>query len=972
MSEKFIYDAFQKYFKEIRSRYLTEDYTELTLRTPFENFIKSLNNNFHLTQEPKRVQKLGAPDFKAYRKASKIGYIETKDLGKNLDNELESEQIKKYKGSINNIILTDYSRFIIIRNNQKIFDLNLFNLSDLNNSRFTISEGKIEEFITLVDDFFGYKIPTIKSAKELAEELSKKARLLKDLAEEQLEEDLSKVKSNERPSPIYYFYEGIKELIKDINIDDCADAYAQTITYGLFLSKINCTGEFKRGNTAAYIPQSIGVIKRIFTNISGGFLPSNILWIVDEIIDILNASDIKNILSEIDFRDKKDRDPFTFFYEDFLNLYDPKKRKHLGIYYTPRPVVNFIVNSVNRILKDDFNKLHGFADDDVTILDPAIGTGTFLWIVFLVTLGELVNGSLKGLIKNKIENHILKDFYGFEILITPYIISHLKLTTVLRQWYYKFKDNDRIQVYLTNTLEPSETHGLLPFMGELTEESLAAERIKNKPILVVLANPPYSVSSSNKSEWIMEKMKDYKKDLHERNIQPLDDDYIKFIRFAQWKIEQNEQGIVGYITNNSYLDGVIHRQMRKALLDTFDRIYILNLHGSSRREEKLPSNVSKDENVFDIQQGVAIALFVKNDKFKDKKVFYADLYGKRKEKYSWLDRNRVSTVEWEELKPEAPYYFFTTKDLTKIKTYEKFFSLKEIFKNFNMGVATGKDSNYVSFNEEKLENKFPKKNLIIKYNYRPFDIRFVYYDTKIIQRARKKIMRHFEKDNLALVSSRFLSMGSFQHQFITDIVSDRCLVSSRTKEGGYIFPLYFYNGTKKPNFTEEFGRFKDKQYPNQKITPEDILGYIYAVLHSLTYRQKFNEFLKIDFPRIPFTKDYGKFKQLSEIGKELTDLHLMRTKLETSTKFDVQGSNVVKSVKYKENKVYINKEQFFDGISEDVWNFYIGGYQVLNKWLKSRKNRELSSSEIEHFLQVVEIIKKTIEYMKKIDEIKIF
>ena len=791
MSEKFIYDAFQKYFKEIRSRYLTEDYTEFTLRTPFENFIKSLNNNFHLTQEPKRVQKLGAPDFKAYRKASKIGYIETKDLGKNLDNELESEQIKKYKESINNIILTDYSRFILIRNNQKIFDLNLFNLPDLNNSKFTISEDKIEEFITLVDDFFGYKIPTIKSAKELAEELSKKARLLKDLAEEQLEEDLSKVENNESPSPIHYFYEGIRELIKDINIDDCADAYAQTITYGLFLSKINCTGEFKRGNTATYIPQSIGVIKRIFTNISGGFLPSNVLWIVDEIIDILNASDIKNILSEIDFRGKKDRDPFTFFYEDFLNLYDPKKRKHLGIYYTPRPVVNFIVNSVNRILKEDFNKLHGFADDDVTVLDPAVGTGTFLWIVFLVTLGELVNSGLKGLIKNKIENHILKDFYGFEILITPYIISHLKLTTVLRQWFYKFKDNDRIQVYLTNTLEPSETHGLLPFMGELTEESLAAEKIKNKPILVVLANPPYFGSSANKGEWIDNLLKKgytradgtkddgyYKVDgepLGEKNPKWLQDDYVKFIRFSQWKIDKRGEGIIGFITNHNYIDNKTFRGMRESLFNSFDRIYILNLHGSSRKGEESP-NGGVDESIFGIEQGVAISIFIKNKKFKNKKVFYADLYGKQEDKFHWLDRNRVQSVKWEEVTPKPPYYLFIPMNQEVLEEYSKLSKIDEIFKEYSLSVQTHRDSFVIDFDKKRLNKKinlfrdlnfsdeyikknFPVKdtsswkvkkaretvrqiknwqNYFTKILYRPFDTRWIFYHNSVMDRTRKK------------------------------------------------------------------------------------------------------------------------------------------------------------------------------------------------------------------------------------------
>lgn len=961
-------NTFQQYFEDVRNTYLQGDYTEGTLRTPFENFIKNLGENFRLTQEPKRVQKLGAPDFKASRKSVKVGYIETKDLGKNLDNELESEQIKKYKEGINNLILTNYRRFILIRNNQKIFDFNLFNLSDLDNSKFTISDDKLDTFLNFINEFFDYKLPTITSAEELARELSKKAKLLKDLAKEQLEEDLQRVKNGKQPSSIYDFYEGIKELIKDISIDDCADAYAQTITYGLFLARRYCP-HLERRTAPSYIPGKVGVIKRIFMNISGDAFPSDISWIVDDVIDILNASNVKNILSQIDKRGKKDKDPFIFFYEDFLNLYEPEKRKHLGIYYTPRPVVNFIVNSINQILKRDFDKVKGFAEDDVHVLDPAIGTGTFFWIAFLLTLQELKNAGLRGLIKEKIENHLLKHFYGFEILITPYVISHLKLTDLLERWFYKFKDKDRIQVYLTNTLEPSEMHGLLPFLREITEESRIANQIKLKnPILVIMGNPPYSVSSSNKSEWILEKMKDYKKDLDEKNIQPLGDDYIKFIRFAQWKIDQNGQGVVGLITNNSYLDGIIHRQMRKELLNAFDRIYILNLHGSSRREEKLPPDLSRDENVFDIQQGVAIALFVKNDKFKDKRVFYADLYGKREDKYLWLDRNRINTVEWEELKPETPCYFFTTKDLTKIKTYEKFPSLKEIFKNFNMGVATGKDSDYVSFNKEKLENKFPKKNLIIKYNYRPFDIRSVYYDTEKIQRARKKIMGHLEKENLALVSSRFLSMGSFQHQFVTDIVSDRCLVSSRTKEGGYIFPLYLYNKTKKHNFTEDFVEFVEKQYPNQEIEPEEILGYIYSVLHSPMYRQDFNEFLKIDFPRIPFVEDYEKFKKLSEIGKELVNLHLMKIRLPTHVKFDVQGSNIVKSVKYKDNKIYINKEQFFEGASKEVWNFYIGGYQVLNKWLKSRKNRKLSSNEIEHFLQVIEIIKKTIGYMRKIEE----
>ena len=1019
--------AFQKYFKEIRNKYLTKDYTEGTLRTPFENFIKDLNKEFDLTQEPKRVKKLGAPDFKASNKSIKIGYIETKDLDKNLDNELEGEQIKKYKESINNIILTDYKRFILIRNSQKVFDFNLFNLSDLDNSKFVISNDKTEEFMKLIETFFSYKLPTIKSAKELAEALSKKAKLLKDLTKEQLEEDISKVNNGEEPSSVYDFYKGLEELIKDINIDDCADAYAQTIAYGLFLAKINCPDKLDRKSAATYIPDSIGVIKRIFINISGYSLSSNVAWIVEEIIDILNASEIQNILSEIDFRGKKDRDSFTFFYEDFLNLYDPKKRKHLGIYYTPRPVVNFIVKSIEQILKNDFNKLNGFGEDDVTVLDPAVGTGTFLWLVYLRTLVDLKERNLGGLIKTKIENHILKDFYGFEILITPYVIAHLKLTTVINKWFYNFKGNDRIQVYLTNTLEPTEIHGLMPFLRELTEESITANKIKvKKPILVILGNPPYAGISANKGKWIEDLLKEgytradggkddgyYQVDgktLEEKNPKWLQDDYVKFIRFAQWKIDKSGEGIIGFITNHSYLDNPTFRGMRESLMNSFDRIYFLNLHGNSLKKEKCPDG-SKDENVFDIRQGTSIALFVKNSRFKDKKIFYSDFYGLREHKYYWLDRNKVDTVAWREIKPMSPYYFFVPKDVSLQREYEKYWKITDIFPVNSVGVVTSRDSFVIGFDKETLKkhiktfgdenisDEYFKQNFklrdkknwklrdarksvienknwensITQILYRPFDTHWIFYDDSLIERSRKEVMQHMMKGNLGLCIGRQWSViGSHIYDIV--FVSDKIVDFNLFRRGGeLVFPLYLYSNTSKreSNFTDEFLEFIKKGYPNQKITPEDILGYIYTVLHSNTYRKKYEEFLKIDFPRIPFVDDYDKFKQLSEIGKELVNLHLMKNKLKTGTKFDVQGSNIVKFVKYKDNKVYVNKDQFFGSIPEEAWNFYIGGYQVLDKWLKSRKNRELSGNEIEQFIQIVEIINQTIRYMKKIEEIKI-
>jgi hypothetical protein len=409
---------FQQYLSQIRERYQTKDFTELSLRTPLENLITSLNKEYSLIQEPKRTAGVGAPDFKAFRRNIKVGFIETKELTRNLDEELKSQQIEKYSNSIDNLILTNYIRFILIRANGSPLDLNLFTMHDLENPRFSIDSARIAEALSLIETFFDYNLPTISSASELSFELAKKTRLLKILAKNQLEEDIARIKNNEVPSTVHDFLDGARELIKDISVDDCSDAYAQTITYGLFLAKMNCPGDLDRNSAASYIPHSIAVIKRIFMNISGDSLPSNLSWLIDEIVDVLNASKMNDILSEIDTRGKKDRDPFTFFYENFLSSYDPEKKKHLGVYYTPRPVVSFIINSVNQVLKSDFGNPNGFADDNVTVLDPAVGTGTFLWLLYTLTLVELKNKNLGGLIRKKIETHILHDFYGLEILIT--------------------------------------------------------------------------------------------------------------------------------------------------------------------------------------------------------------------------------------------------------------------------------------------------------------------------------------------------------------------------------------------------------------------------------------------------------------------------------------------------------------------------------------------------------------------------
>jgi len=1021
--------SFQEYFKEIRARYLTKDSTELSLRTPLENFIKAIGKDYNLIQEPKRTAGLGAPDFKAYKKTLKIGYIETKDLGKNLEDELRSEQIEKYTKSIDNIILTNYMRFILIRNQQPLFDLSLFEVNDLENSKFLIHNDRMQGLLNLIQTFFDKYTPqNIVTASELSLELSKRTKLLKIFAEKQLEDDIIKIKNNELTSSVYDFYEGAKELISDITIDDCADAYAETITYGLFLAKMNDPRALDRNSAAMYVPRSIGVIRRIFINISGDSIPSNLSWLIDEIIDVLNASKMDEVLSEIDSRGKTDKDPFTFFYEDFLSAYDPEKKKHLGVFYTPRPVVSFIINSINELLKINFDKPMGFADDSVTTLDPAAGTGTFLWLIYILTLKQLKDKGLGGLIREKIRNHILRDFYGLEIQITPYIIAHLKLSLVLNRWHYEFADADRNQVYLANTLVPFETHGLLPFLKEISEESRIANKLKmDKKILVITGNPPYRGMSVNKGQWIEDLLKKgyktsygledsgyYKvdgKDLGEKNPKWLQDDYVKFLRFAQWKIDSVGEGIVGFITNNSYLENPTFRGMRQSLLKSFNRIYVLDLHGSNLKRERSPDG-TKDENVFNIRPGVAIIILVKNRVLEPSMIYHAEIFGNRDGKFYWLDRHNITNVDWKQISPASPDYLMVPDESPVKDEYSMFVKVTDIFPVNNIGIVTSRDdftikptveevwntvTDFVKLETESARTKYKlgkdvmewkvsaaqadvrdsglKRDLIVPILYRPFDNRFTYYTGRsrgFMCRPRQEIMSHMLRENIGLLVMRQVSLDEkYTHFFVSNsIVDNRAMLSS--KGIVQLLPFYLYNGfSRTPNLSLELLKDLKKTY-NKEVFAEEILNYVYAIFHSNTYRDRYSTELRKDFPRIPFTKDYDKFQELSKFGKTLIDLHLGKTKLNTTTKFNIEGSNVVESIKWQDGKVFINKNQFFDGVPIEIWNFHIGGYQVLDKWLKSHKNRVLTAIEIDGYLQIIETIKQTAKLMQSIDDLKIF
>ncbi|RME65402.1 MAG: DNA methyltransferase, partial [Nitrospirae bacterium] len=750
-------------------------------------------------------------------------------------------------------------------------------------------------------------------------------------------------------------------------------------------------------------------------------------WVVDDIAEVLAVTDVHRILHDY-FHEGRGRDPIVHFYETFLTEYDPGTREKRGVYYTPEPVVSYIVRSVHRLLKEDFQRPDGLADPGVTLLDPAAGTLTFPAEAAQVALKEFTSRYGEGGKENFLRQHILKNLYAFELMMAPYAIGHLKISFLLEEMGYRMADDERFRFYLTNTLEMDELEQTsLPGMSSLSEESHEAGRIKKaQPILVVMGNPPYSVSSANRSGFIEKEMEVYKKDVKaERNIQPLSDDYIKFLRFAQWKVEQTGTGVVGMITNNSYLSGLIHRGMRRHLLETFNEIYILNLHGSSRIGEQTPEG-DRDENVFDIQQGVCIGIFVKTRNQKsNEKVFYYDLYGMRKDKYEFLKTHDLTTTRWKTLRPTMPYYFFVPKDFSHDE-YQGFWSVKDIFRESSSGVKTHRDHFLVGFTKEEVKQRMMvftgnlpdevvRKGLrlrdtrdwkftaarqclqsmdwqkhIIPYSYRAFDTRYICYIPALIDRGcdRWSMMRQFFKENIGLVTTRLLNREakSFHHAFVNTNVIDIGFLSSKTSETSYIFPLYLYsfkNGTeedpvgdrpsrkrqghqdiqqlmlqeptatygqdRRPNLSEVFLNYIRTLY-KRPPSAEEIFYYIYGVLYSNIYRKRYAEFLKIDFPRVPFTEDRRLFNRLSQLGQRLVNLHLMEegSLPEPVVRFQGRGTGKVEKLQYIADRgiLYINRDQFFEGIKEEVYRYQIGGYQVLDKYLKDRKTRTLSLEEI--------------------------
>lgn len=1042
------------YLKKISAVTARGDAREESYYRHFSNFLESFaeetgKKNIHITTLPKTTE-AGNPDFRVWDgKQNIVGYIEAKKPGQHLDHVEDSEQLKRYRSTFPNLILTDFYEFRLYRNGEMV-DKVLVARPFIAKKLHTVPPVENEEkFISLLEKFFAFSLPNVLTAKDLAVELAKRTSFLRDeiITKELEEEEQGKGK-------IFGFYSAFKKyLVADLSQKDFADIYSQTITYGLFAARTRANGDFNRKIAYDLIPHTIGILRDIFSFISLGSLPPHMEAMIDDIAQVLHVADVKKILDEF-YRKGKGEDPIVHFYETFLNVYDPETREKRGVYYTPEPVVKYIVRAIHDLLKTHFNLSDGLASKEVTLLDPAGGTLTFPAEAIKLAVEEFTTkygdaGKVK-----LIKNQILKNFYAFELMMAPYAIGHIKISFLLEELGYSMKDDDRFNLYLTNTLDMEDLQQTeIPGFESLSNESHLAGKVKQKePILVILGNPPYSANSANYNEWTDKLLKEdidgatsyYKvngEPLGEQNPKLLQDDYVKFLRFAQWKIHKAGQGIVGMITNHSYLENVTFRGMRHSLMNTFNEIYIVDLHGNALRKETAPDG-GKDENVFDIRQGTAIAIFVKTKNAKGCKIYHNDLFGLRKEKYDWLEKKPLRKKDYQELHPETPWYFLTRKDFANIKQYEQWKSVVEIFPLNNSGIKTHRDDLVISYTLKDLENrmrqfrnpKFEDEFIKAAYNvkdtsewtlkearikaandssflekicaidYRPFDWRYCIYSDDMIERPRRDVMQHMLKENIALVSVRQVAEDEFNHAIVSDkIVEGRMTLSN--KGMCYVFPLYLYDTEhKKKNVPlqtimlfepeVEYGKAKGKKANiavevfeqlkkayGKVPTPEQILGYCYAILYSNIYREKYAEFLKIDFPRIPFTKSYELFKEMSGLGEELIELHLLKHKSlnNPSVKYRLPasgsraggkgGDDTIEKPKYNEEKeiLHINEHRYFENISPEVWNYQIGGYRVLEHYLKDRKGRQMDDPQ--HFCKMAAALAKTIEVQKEIDRL---
>lgn len=1032
------------FVSEVQRIHKTGAATEHSYRAALQGLFSSINPAIAALNEPKRV-KCGAPDFLISHGNIVIGHVEAKDIDKDLSalKGAEADQKDRYLKALPNLLYTNCLDFEFYREGVL--------LSRISIGDFSMGiQPKPERYGALAHqlaDFASQRPQTITSSEKLAEIMAGKAVLIKDVLFNALRED------KDLRTELAGQYQAFQEhLIHDITPEDFADIYAETVAYGMFAARLHddTVATFSRQEALELLPKSNPFLRALFTYIAGPTLDERIKWIIDDLADVFQAADVKKIMENFGSLTGRN-DPFLHFYETFLAKYNPAKRKARGVWYTPEPVVNFIVRAVDDVLRTEFGLPMGLADTSkvtidwdtgqraltkrgrlvksgkhaiekkdvhrVQLLDPATGTGTFLAEV-VKQIAPKVKGVAKGMWSSYIESDLIPRLHGFELLMASYAMCHMKLDMVLTELgYVPSGTPPRLGVYLTNSLEEGEpANQTLPFAQWLSNEVKQANTVKrDMPIMCVIGNPPYNPSSTNTNSWILGQLKRYKDGLGERKVN-LDDDYVKFLRLSEYFIEKNGVGVVGMIMNNSFLEGTSHRIMRKHLLSTFDEITIIDLHGDIRNES---TGGRPDENVFDITQGVAISIMVKRGPSSSQPatVRYAELVGSRQDKYASLSTGSLSDPFFETIDASGPSYQFKPRTSTAAERYDSGISLKDLFVVFSSGVQTKRDKICVQHEKAALERiledfrrldpeelrvryALPKDGRdwtiakaksdvlrgdgkIVSFMYKPFDFRFTYYSGRtkgFVAYPRRDVMHHLvDKDNFALISNRQSVRDYFSFASVTDCINNHGTFYLGNRGQDYCFPLYQYP-TEQDLETGRRHNFDSKVFKEivrlgtdkaRGLIPSevDVFDYVYGVLHAPTYRQAYAEFLRADFPKIPWPTDALEFWHLVEKGRELRELHLMRSSIVGGVccPFEGEGDAEVREVEFKGEAVWINSGQRFEKVPLVAWDAWVGGYQPAQKWLKDRVGRRLSFEEIVHYQKVISVLAETDRIMRSIE-----
>ena len=1055
----------RQYITSVNDIYQTDETTEHSFRGSLETLLKSMlpkskknQTPINVINEPKRKE-YGAPDFELRKGDVIISFIETKDLfDKDLrgqNDKVHKEQFDRYKKAINTIAFTDYLEFVLYEKGEEILSARIAELQG--NNIVPVSDAQqFSNFQKIIQILLEAKPQPIKSAKVLAETLAAKAKIIASILSKALEK-----KSSNEDNELHVKLDAFKKfLVHDMSEEQFADFYAQTIVYGLFIARIydKTPATFTLQEASELIPSINPFLKKIFKQLALAELHSGVKWIVEELVEIFKVTDMERIMRNYG------KDPLVHFYEEFLSEYNPKIREEFGVWYTPKEVVSFIVDAVDTILRTELNVENGLADNrlieykgkethKVQILDPATGTGTFLAVV-ADKIREHYNNQ-EGLWPEDVVQHIVPRLNAFEYLMAPYTMAHLKLATSLG--LDKIEDDrlERLNIFLTNSLEEDHPESTLPFAKFITDESNAANVIKrDTPVMVVMGNPPYNEKSANTGEWIMNLMDDYKQEpgmsriqvsrnkktgkvkykntLKGANPKGINNDYCKFIRLGQNFVEKTNEGVLAYITANTYLDSRLFRGMRYELMKSFDKIYVLNLHGSTMRKESTEEVI--DQCVFDIRQGVAIIILVKQNKSNSQdlaKVYYKDIYGKRSFKLEYLSSHSLQDVDFTELILDAPLYTFRIIDPQIKAHYDEGFKIDALMPQKVQGFTSDKDLIAIQYQKQDIEHiveemrsekteqqlregigfkdtrdwKLEGSRQLLKINkqwnmyftqvqYRPFDIRWTYLHKAVVTYPRPLIQSSiFNRKNTVLClgqQGNVIGDDEWSLVYCSTLPTDKNVVP---RGGIYLFPMFTYDemGFCLPNFSHEILKAIEQniglhlqdadaeERAEEGFLAVDLIDYIYAVLHSTTYRDTYHDFLQNDFPTIPYPTSAEYFFRMAELGKTLRELHQLKgiTQKDFITTYPVaaqKDNNITRIRKFEETsegvgRVWINKEQYFDGVPTEAWNMIIAGYQPLDKWLKDRKDKHLTGDELLHYQKIVVALDKTIRTQERIDEI---